>query len=101
MTPVVPARPATPDIDVPGPRRHVHAIAKLIGHPASELTAQLCALATVGDNSIKCNLVDVGVDAGSAYGYASVVDGRVTGFVIRGRASLASSCSSTCVVRCS
>jgi len=87
-TPVVPAPQASLDIDVRGLRRHVHAIAKLIGHPASELAAKLGATATVSDGSIEWNLVDVGVDAATAYGYASVVDGKVTGFVIRGRASL-------------
>jgi len=89
VTPVVPAPPASLDIDVPGLRRHVQAIAKLIGHPASELAAKLGAAAIVGDGSIEWNLVDAGVGAASAYGYASVVDGTVTGFVIRGRASLA------------
>jgi len=88
VTPVVPALHASFDIDVRGLRRHVQAIAKLIGHPASELAAKLGATATVGDGSIEWNLVDVGVDAATAYGYASVVDGKVTGFVIRGRASL-------------
>ena len=88
VTPVVPAPQVSLDIDVRGLRRHVHAIAKLIGHPASELAAKLGATATISDGSIEWNLADVGVDAASAYGYASVVDGRVTGFVIRGRASL-------------
>ena len=86
---VAPASPASLDIDVVGLRHHVQAIAKLIGHPSSELAAKLGAAATVGDGSIEWNLVDVGVDAASAYGYASVIDGTVTGFVIRGRASLA------------
>jgi len=89
VTAVVPAPQVSLDIDVRALRRHVQAIAKLIGHPASELAAKLGATATVGDGSIEWNLVDVGVDAASAYGYASVVDGKVTGFVIRGRASLA------------
>jgi len=88
VTPLAPATQASLDIDVRGLRRHVQAIAKLIGHPASELAAKLGATATVSDGSIEWNLVDVGVDAATAYGYASVVDGRVTGFVIRGRASL-------------
>jgi hypothetical protein len=76
------------DIDVPGLRRHVQSIAKLIGHPARELAAKLGAAATIGDGTIEWNLSDLGVDAASAYGYASVADGEVTGFVIRGRASL-------------
>jgi hypothetical protein len=86
--PVVPDPPVSLDIDVPRLRRHVQSIAKLIGHPARELAAKLGAAATIGDGTIEWNLVDVGVDAASAYGYASVVDGAVTGFVIRGRASL-------------
>jgi hypothetical protein len=88
VMPVVSAPPASIDIDVPALRRHVQGVAKLIGHPASELATKLGAAATVSDGSIEWNLVDVGVDAASAYGYASVVDGTVTGFVIRGRASL-------------
>jgi hypothetical protein len=78
----------SPDIDVRGLRRHVQSIAKLIGHPARELAAKLGAAATIGDGTIEWNLVDAGVAAASAYGYASVVNGAVTGFVIRGRASL-------------
>ena len=91
VAPVAPVAPGTPgslDIDVRALRRHVQAIAKLIGRPASALAAKLGAAATVGDGSIEWNLVDVGVDAAGAYGYASVVGGTVTGFVIRGRASL-------------
>ncbi len=88
VTLVAPASPGSLDIDVVGLRHHVQAIAKLIGHPASELAAKLGAAAAIGDGWIEWNLVDIGVDAASAYGYASVVDGAVTGFVIRGRASL-------------
>lgn len=80
--------PVPPDIDVPALRRHVQAIAKLVGHPARALAAKLGAAATIGDDRIEWNLSEAGVDAASAYGYASVVDGAVTGFVIRGRASL-------------
>jgi hypothetical protein len=82
------AVPASPDIDVRGLRRHVKSIAKLVGHPAHELAARLGAAAVVGDGTIEWNLAKLGVDAASAYGYASVVDGMVTGFVIRGRAAL-------------
>ena len=85
---VAPVPPVSLNIDVPGLRRHVQAIAKLVGHPARELAAKLGAAATIGDDRIEWNLSEVGVDAASAYGYASVVDGAVTGFVIRGRASL-------------
>jgi hypothetical protein len=81
-------RVATLDIDVPKLRRHVESIAKLIGHPAGALAAELGAAATIGDGAIEWDLASVGVDAASAYGYASVVDGVVTGFVVRGRASL-------------
>jgi hypothetical protein len=83
------AAPGSPEIDVPRLRRHVESIAKLIGHPARELAAKLGAAATIGDDTIEWNLESVGVDAASAYGYANVADGVVTGFVIRGRTSLA------------
>jgi hypothetical protein len=86
--PVASVPPVSLDIDVPGLRRHVKSIAKLIGHPARELAAKLGAEATIGDDRIEWNLSEIGVDAASAYGYASVVDGAITGFVIRGRASL-------------
>jgi hypothetical protein len=92
VAPVPPAAPVAPgalDIDVPALRRHVKSIAKLIGHPARELAGKLGSAATVGDGTIEWSIADAGVHAGSACGYASVVDGAVTGFVIRGRASLA------------
>jgi hypothetical protein len=79
---------APQEIDVPRLRRHVESIAKLIGHPARALAAKLGAAATIGDGTIEWNLDSVGVEAASAYGYANVADGIVTGFVIRGRASL-------------
>ena len=91
---VAPATRVTPDppgslhIDVRRLRHHVKAVAKLIGHPARELAAKLGTAATIGDGTIEWNLTDAGVDAANAYGYASVVNGAVTGFVIRGRASL-------------
>jgi hypothetical protein len=85
---VAPAPSASLDIDVRGLRRHVQSIAKLVGHPARELATKLGAAATSGDGTIEWNLADTGVDAANAYGVASVVDGKVTGFVIRGRASL-------------
>jgi hypothetical protein len=88
VTPAAPVPPVSLDIDVPKLRRHVESIARLVGHPARELAAQLGAAAMIGDGTIEWNLANVGVDAASAYGYASVVDGAVTGFVIRGRASL-------------
>jgi hypothetical protein len=88
VPPVASVPPVSLDIDVPGLRRHVKSIARLIGHPARELAAKLGAAATIGDDSIEWSLSEIGVDAASAYGYASIVDGAVTGFVIRGRASL-------------
>jgi hypothetical protein len=88
VMPLGPAPTGLLDIDVPGLRRHVEAIAKQIGHPARALATKLGTAAKIGDGMIEWNLADVGVGAASAYGYASVVDGAVTGFVIRGRASL-------------
>jgi hypothetical protein len=91
VAPVVPVEPAPADplaIDVPKLRRHAETIAKLVGQPAGELAATLGAAATIGDDSIEWNLADAGVAAATAYGYASIVDGTVTGFVIRGRAPL-------------
>jgi hypothetical protein len=69
-------------------RRHAESLAKLIGHPAPDLAAMLGPAATVSADAIEWNLGDVGVHAANAYGYASIVDGAVTGFVIRGRAPL-------------
>ncbi len=88
---VAPAAPVLPDplgINVGKLRRHAEAIAKLVGHPARELAAMLGPAAAVGDGAIEWNLGDVGIAAASAYGYASVVEGAVTGFVIRGRAPI-------------
>lgn len=88
VSPAASVSPVAPDIDVPGLRRHVKSLAKLIGHPARELVAKLGTAATVDDGAVEWNLVDAGVHAASAYGYASIVKGAVTGFVIRGRAPL-------------
>jgi len=80
--------PATLDIDVAALVRHVETTTKLIGHPVRELTAQLGAVATVTDDAIEWNVSDLGIAAGSTYAYASIVDGKVTGIVFRGRATL-------------
>ena len=89
--PAAPAASAlvpTLDIDVAAVVRHVETTTKLIGHPVRDLTAQLGAVATVTDDAIEWNVSDLGIAAGSTYAYASVVGGKVTGIVFRGRATL-------------
>jgi hypothetical protein len=85
--PVTPAPVAAPslDIDVASLMRHVDDTTRLVGHPARELVAMLGTAATATPDVIEWNLDDVG---GSTYGYASIVDGAITGVVIRGRATL-------------
>ncbi|HEV7554624.1 MAG TPA: hypothetical protein VGO00_04160, partial [Kofleriaceae bacterium] len=86
--------PATPaivpalDIDVPALVHHVESTTRLIGHPVRDLTSQLGAAASVTDDAIEWNVSDLGIAAGSTYAYASVVAGKVTGVVFRGRATL-------------
>ena len=87
--PAAPASvPAALDIDVPALVRHVESTTRLIGHPVRDLTAQLGTAASVTDDAIEWNVSDLGIAAGATYAYASIVAGKVTGVVFRGRATL-------------
>ena len=76
------------DLDVEALRRHVTAVAKLVGHPAQQLVDALGKAASVGDGMVEWNLSDLGIAAGGTYGYASVVRGKITGVFFRGRADV-------------
>ncbi len=75
------------DLDVSALRRHVTAIAKLVGHPSQQLVTTLGKAASVGNGMVEWNLKDLGIAAGATYGYATIVRGKVTGVFFRGRAS--------------
>jgi hypothetical protein len=91
---IAPEAPATPaiapalDLDVTALVRHVETTTKLIGHPARDLVAHLGTAASVTDDAIEWNVADLGIAAGSTYAYASIVAGKITGVVFRGRATL-------------
>jgi len=76
------------DLDVTALRRHVTAVAKLVGHPAQQLVDALGKAAVVGDGMVEWNLSDLGIAAGATYGYASIVRGKITGVFFRGRAEV-------------
>jgi hypothetical protein len=82
-------RPPEPSLEIDEPRfvRHVELIAKLIGHPASELADHLGAAAKPGDDFIEWDVADVGIAAGTTYGLATIENGTVTGVTFRGRAT--------------
>lgn len=82
-----PSEPAL-ELDMAAIARHAKQAARLVGHPASELAQLIRSAASHDGEVVEWNLADLGIAAGATYGYASIVAGKITGIVIRGRTTL-------------
>lgn len=87
-TPALPTSEPALELDMTAIAQHAKVASRLVGHPVGELVQLIGPTASIAGDAVEWNLSELGISAGSTYGYANVAGGKITGIVIRGRTTL-------------